>query len=296
MRRGLTAFAFVLVAMLSAMAQQSSGEPAMPTASTAFLPRVGQSTQYKYSDTITSPKGTRRFTATLRLTSVTAERVQASIAINGKEPHSIDFFVDDLDTLQPTSMPDGGRESANKRHNSDQTQQAAAIQAFVSRISLASRIAAQPTQETSFQTKMVIPGASCPLHPTLVLKPTQPEEVVADASDTTSVSASQGNRRLFMPLGLGIGAGFIGGAIGGTPGRIVGISISATSLVVSLVRSRHSGPLPADVSLHIEGKLADGRLQSLSGDQELVVHASKHTHTITDKWSLVAGSEFTAGL
>ncbi len=296
MRKGLTAFAFVLVAFLSARAQQPSGEPAMPTASSAFLPRVGQSKQYEYSDTITSPKGSRRFTATLRLTSVSAKEVEAGIAINGKEPHNIDFFVDDSGTLQPTSMPEGESKSTNTRHNSDQAQQAAAIQAFVSRISLASRISTQPTQETSFQTKITVPGASCPVNPTLVIKLTQPEELVADASDTTSVSSSQTNRRLFMPLGLGIGAGFIGGAIGGTPGRIVGISISATSLVVSLVRSRHSGPQPADVSLHIEGKLADGRLQSLSGDQELVVHASKRTRTITDKWSLVAGSEVAAGL
>jgi hypothetical protein len=166
---------------------------------------------------------------------------------------------------------------------------------LVSRVALASHVPRQQTQETSFRIRINVPGTSCPLNPTLVLKPTEPEALVADASDTTSVSSPKANRHLFMPLGLGIGAGFIGGAIGGTPGRIVGISISATSLVVTLLRSSHPASEPADVSLHIDGKLADSRLQMLSGDQEVIVHG-KRTRTISDKWSLIAEPAVSASI
>jgi hypothetical protein len=287
MRNCLIAITFAFAGLLSATAQPSSAETPAPATSSAFLPAIGQSTQYEYSDVVTTPKGTRRFAAALTLTSVTAKDIRATIAVNGKESRSVDFYLDETGMLQPLSMPESETKSTNKRRGGQQNQQVAPIQAFVSRISLASRIAAQPAQEASFRVKITVPGASCPLHPTLVLKPNQPEALVADANDTTSVS-SQENRRVFMPLGLGIGAGFIGGAIGGTPGRIVGISISATSLVVSLARARHSGPHPADVSLHIDGKLGDSRLQTLSGDQEVIVHARKHRQTISDKWSFVA--------
>ena len=285
MRRGLIAFLFVLVGFLPAVAQQSPGGTATP-ASSAFLPTIGQSTQYEYSDTLTTPKGIRRFTATLTLTSDTASNIRASIAINGKESRSLDFLVDDTGAIVPTSVPRPAAESGSRR-NRKQSEQAAAVQAFVSRISLASRIVTHSAGEASFPVKISVPGASCPLNKTLVFKPTQPEALVADANDTTSISSPQANRGLLMPLGLGIGGGFIGGAIGGTPGRIVGISIGATSLVVNLARTRHAGPFPADVSLHIDGQLADGWLQTLSGDQEVVVHAGKSTHTIDEKWSLV---------
>jgi hypothetical protein len=291
MTRGFVIFILALAQSFpAAVAQQIPVEMPVPPTSSAFLPAVGQSTQYEYSDTVTTPQGSRRFRATLTLTSITAQKIQASIAINGKQTHSVDFYLDETGMLQPVSMSEPEVKPTSKRRNSPQNERAAAVQAFVSRISLASRLGARPGQETSFQVKLVVPGASCPLHPTLVLRPSQPATLVADANDTTSVNSPQGNRRLFMPLGLGIGAGFIGGAIGGTPGRIIGISISTTSLLVSLARSRHSGPSPADVSLHIDGRLADGRLQALSGDQEVIVHG-KQTRTVSDKWSLLAESE-----
>jgi hypothetical protein len=295
MRRGVVALVFTFLGFLPAIAQQSSGETSTPAISSAFLPMIGQTAQYEYFDTVTTQKGNRTFTATLTLKSVTAKEIQATIEINGKESRRLDFYVDDTGTLQPTSMPEPETNSTSKRHGSEPSEQAAAVHAFVSRISLASRIGAQPTQETSFRVRITVPGASCALNPTLMLKPTQPDALVADADDTTSVSSPQ-KRRLFMPLGLGIGAGFIGGAIGGTPGRIVGISISATSLIVTLLRAGHSNPvLPADVSLHIDGKLTNSRLQALSGDQEVIVHG-KHRRTISDKWSLVAGPAESVGL
>jgi hypothetical protein len=294
MRRGLIAFAFMLGGFLPAIAQQSSGGTAARAPSSTFLPLIGQSAQYQYSDTVTTQKGSRRLTAVITLTSVTAKEIRASIEINGKESRNVEFYLDDTGTLQPTSMPEPEANSTRKRSN-HYNEQADAVHAFVSRISLASRIAAHPAEEESFPVKISLPGASCPLQPTLVLKPTQTETLVANASDTTSVSSPQARHGLFMPLGLGIGAGFIGGAIGGTPGRIVGLSISATSLVITLLRSHHSGPLPADVGLHIEGKLADNRLQTLSGDQEVVIHG-KRTRTISDRWSLVARSATTAAL
>jgi hypothetical protein len=295
MRRGLIAFTLACVGLLPALAQQTTGENA-PIASSAFLPTIGRSMLYEYSNVVTTPKGTRKFAAALTLTSVTIKDIRAKIAINGKEPSKLDFYVDDTGTLQPMSMAEPEAKPTNKRRRGHQNDQAAAVQAFVSRISLASRIAVQPTRETSFRVKITIPGTGCPLNPTLVLRPIQPDALVGEANDRTSVSSSPANRRLLMPLGLGIGAGFIGGAIGGTPGRIVGISISATALLVSLVRSRHSGPSPADVSLHIDGKLADSRLRTLSGDEEVIMHAGKHTRAISDKWSLVTKTEVLADL
>jgi hypothetical protein len=296
MRRGPIVLAFVLVGLLPTIAQESSDGTASPAASSAFLPMMGQSTQYKYSDTLTTQKKTRRFTATLTLTWVTVKEIRASIAINGQEPRTLDFYVDETGALQLMSMLEADSKSTNKRRSPDRKEQADALQALVSRVALASRVPRHQTQETTFRVRITIPGASCPLNPTLVLKPTQPEELVADASDTTSVNSPKANRHLFMPLGLGIGAGFIGGAIGGTPGRIVGISISATSLLVTLLRAGHSNPLlPADVSLHIDGKLADSRLQTLSGDQEVIVHG-KRARTISDKWSLVAGTAVSASI
>jgi hypothetical protein len=295
MSRDLIVFIFPFLVALSAIAQESPAGTMAPAASSAFLPMMGQSAQYEYSDTLTTQKKTRRFTATLTLASVTPKEIRATIAIEGKEPRNLDFYVDDTGTLQPMSVPEPEPNSTSRRHGSEQSEQADTLRAFVSRVALASRIAAQPTQETSFRVKIAVPGASCPLNPTLVLKPAQPETLVADANDTTSVSSPE-KRRIFMPLGLGIGAGFIGGAIGGTPGRIVGISISATSLIVTLLRAGHSHPtLPADVTLHIDGKLANSRLQALSGDQEVIVHGT-HTRTISDKWSLVAGSRVSASL
>jgi hypothetical protein len=288
MSRYLIPIISALLALLPANAQESSSGTVVPGASSAFLPRMGQSTRYEYSDTLTTQKKTRRFTAALTLASLTAKQIRASIAINGKESRTVDFYVDDTGMLQPMSLPEPERQSTNKRHSRDQSEEADALRAFTSRVALASRIAAQPTQETSFRVKLTVLGASCPLNPTLVLKPVQPEMFVADVNDTTSVSAPQANRRVFIPLGLGIGAGFIGGAIGGTPGRLIGVSISATALVVTVLRSHHSGPLPTDVSLHIDGEMADRRIQRLSGDQEVIVHARKHTQTISDKWSFVA--------
>lgn len=293
MSGGLITVTFALAALLPAVAQQPSADPATPATSSAFLPAIGESRQYRYLDTLTTAKHSRNFSAALTLTSVSAKEIHATVAIDGKDPHSLDFYLDDTGTLQPTSMPGTDGNSKNRRHGRSQSEEAAAFQSFVSRISLASRIGAKSTQEASFRVKLMVPGASCPLNPTLVLKPTQPEAIIGDANDTTSVN-SPANRRLFMPLGLGFGAGFIGGAIGGTPGRIVGISISATSLVIGI--ARHAGPQPADVSLHIDGKLADNRLQTLSGDQEVLVHANNRTHTISDKWSLAAGPALIGGL
>lgn len=292
--RGLISFAFVLAVLLPAIAQQPRGEADTPISPSAFLPALGQSRKYQYSDTLTTAKHSRRFSAALTLTTVSAKEIQATVAIDGKEAHSLDFYVDDTGMLQPTSMLKQENAPTNRRRGADQIEEVAAVRAFVSRISLASRIGAQSSPGTSFQVKLTVPGASCPLNPTLVLKPTPPETIMGDANDTTSVS-SPTNSRLFMPLGLGIGGGFIGGAIGGTPGRIVGISISVTSLVISLARARHSTTQPADVSLHIDGKLADSRLQALSGDQEVIVRA-KRTRTISDKWSLVAERAVVAGL
>jgi hypothetical protein len=295
MRGSLIVLAVGLVGFLPAIAQESPDRTASLAASSAFLPMIGQTAQYEYSDALMAQKKTRRFAATLTLTSFTAKEIRASIAIKGQESRSLDFYVDDTGALLPVSLLEADSKSTNKRRNSRQRGQADSLQAFISRVALASRIGMQPAQETSFLVKITVPGASCPLNPTLVLKATQPEELVADASDTTSVSSTKANRHLFMPLGLGIGAGFIGGAIGGTPGRIVGISISATSLVITLLRSHRSDSLPADVDLHIDGKLADSRLQTLSGDQEVIVHG-KRPRTISDKWRLVAGSAVSAGL
>jgi hypothetical protein len=174
MRTGLTCFAFVLVGFLPAIAQQPSTEAAAPVAFFAFWPAIGQSRRYQYSDTSTTSKRNQGFAATLTLTSVSTKEMRATITVNGGAERSLNFYVDDGGTLQPMSMLETNSKSPNKRRSQDQSEQAVALQALVSRISLASRIGAQPTQETSFQAKINVPEASCPLNPTLVLKPTEP--------------------------------------------------------------------------------------------------------------------------
>jgi hypothetical protein len=126
-------------------------------------------------------------------------------------------------------------------------------------------------------------GPVVPVNPILYIKPTATNAFVADASDTTAINPPQKQRRhLLFPVGLGI----LGGAVGGAAGRVVGFpATGATALVANRGRS---GPLTADIKLHINGKLASGRLRTLSGDQEEVIHTKRHTRTFSDRWSLVA--------
>jgi hypothetical protein len=296
MRRSLIVFTFAIVGGISATAQIPAAEISATAPASTFLPAIGQSEQYRYLDTVTARRTSARVSGTLTLTSVTAKKVQATITVDGNEPRSVDFYVDDTGALLPMSIPEPITKSGNKRHSSDQEQRAIAAQALLIRLSLASRIGARPGEGISFPVKFNVDGASCPLNPTLVVKTVEQETLIGDAKDKTSINPPRANQKVFMPLGLGIGAGFIGGAIGGTPGRIAGISISATSFVVGIVRARHSRPLPADVNLHIDGKLADGRLLTLSGDQEVIMHSGKHTRTISEKWSIVTETGASARL
>jgi hypothetical protein len=295
MRRSLIVFTFAIVGGISATAQIPAAKISAAAPASTFLPAIGQSEQYRYLDTVATRRTSTTVSGRLTLTSVTAQKVQATITVDSNEPRSVDFSVDDTGSLLPLSIAEPETKSGNKRRRSDQEQRTIAAQALLTRLSLASRIGAHPGEEISFPVKLNLAGVSCPLNPTLVIK-TEQETLAGEAKDTTSINPPRANQKVFLPLGLGIGAGFIGGAIGGTPGKIAGISISATSFVVGIVRARHSRPLPADVNLHIDGKLAGGRLLSLFGDQEVIMHSGKHTVTISEKWSIVTEPEVSARL
>jgi hypothetical protein len=264
--------------------QAMSEEPA-----SALLPPVNQSVHYQYADTTTTPKGTKYQAGTLTLTAVAENEIQATITVQGRGSHTQNFLVDQSGGLQPAAAAEPVPSRSNNGGGSAQAERRAAEQALLFRLSIASRIGAHMGAETSFPLQLNVPWASGPVNPILTIKWTEPAAFVGVASDNTSVNPiqqkSKMSRHLLLPLGLGLA----GGAIGGTPGRIVaagGAAISVVTVVTAIRAS--SGPLPADVTVHVSGQLAQGRLRALSGDQEEVVHQGKKTHTFSDKWSLVA--------
>jgi len=152
-------------------------------------------------------------------------------------------------------------------------------------LSLAARVGEYPGEEMSFPVLLDVPWASSPVNPILYVKPTAPDAFVATAEDTTSINPPQPVRpQILRSVAIGMGAGALAGAIGGTAGRFVGPIVT----VVSIATRPHSGPQSADVTLHLKGQLANGRLRTLSCNREYTVHANKHPRTFNDQWSLVA--------
>jgi hypothetical protein len=254
----------------------------------AFLPPVGQTVSYRYSDAITTPKGTESEAARLTLTTVAGNDIQVTIAVDGKGSRSLHFSVDETGALQPISIPELVASLSSHQGGSNQNEQKPAAQALWLRLSLAARIGAHLGGETSFPVQLNVSWASGPVNPILSIRTTA-DAFVADARDTTSINPPKEKPLMDKLIAPGAAVGIVTSVIGGTTSEIVGIATGGAALVLSFARGR-AGPLPVDVTLHITGQLGEGRLRMLSGDQEEVVHDKAHPRTVSsDKWSLVAG-------
>ena len=273
----------VSICACSLVATAAAASTSTPTQTSAFLPAVGQSVHYRYSDTVTTPKGSKSGAATLTIKTITENEVEVTIAVDGEGSRSLEFHVDETGTLQPASAPEPAGSSSRKHGARDAGEEKNAAQALLSRLSIAARIGAKPGTEMSFPIQLNVPWASGPVNPILHVTSTAPNALAGDASDTTSINPPQKqHRHALLPVGLGL----LGGAVGGTTGRIAGVAGTGAT-AVAMNRGR-SGPVPAEVKLRVTGQLADGRLRTLSGDQEIEAHAGKHSNTFGDKWSLVA--------
>ncbi len=259
-----------------------------PTPS-AFLPPVGKTVEYRYSDTLTPSKKNQKpmsGTATLTITAISSTEYHARIAVDGKAPTTLTLHLDATGALQPDSGLESVALLSGKNKGDEEKQQRVAAQALVDRLSLAAQMQAHPEAGASFPIQLDIPGASVPLNPVLYIKTAGQDSFTATANDTTSITPPQKKRRRFIGL---FGLGILGGVLGGTPGRIVGLSVSAATATTLIASShRHVEPIPADASLHITGVIANGRIQKLSGEQQLVVHAKKGPYTLGDAWSFAA--------
>ena len=274
---------FILLIPARAVA---SADPSSPS---AFLPPVGQTVQYRYTDTLTPSKKNQKpmsGTATLSITAISPTEYHTRIGVGGKAPYTLTLHLDAAGALQPDSGLESVQLLPGKQKGDDEKTQRAAAQALVDRLSLAVQMQAHPEAGTSFPVQLDIPGASVPLNPVLYIKTAGQDSFTADANDTTSITPPQKKRRRFIGL---FGLGILGGVLGGTPGRIVGLSVSAATAITLIASShRHSKPIPADVSLHVTSVIANDRIQKLSGEQQLVVHAKKGSYTLGDAWSFVA--------
>lgn len=218
------------------------------------------------------------------LTAVTGNEIKATVATDSKEPRIFFLRVDQTGALRPTDELDSP--SAAPRHNGHSSP-SAAEQALLFRLSLAAQIGAHPGEEMSIPVLLDVPWASGPVNPILNVKSTAPDAFIGDASDTTTTNPPQNSRpHLLRSVGISTGASIAAGEIGGTTGRIIRPIVTVGSILIA-TRSR-SGPQPTDVTLHIAGQLADGRLQRLSGNQEFAVAQKEHSRIVSDKWQLIA--------
>jgi hypothetical protein len=288
MKRDLAIFmlAWALVISVQAIAQKPAPGAAENTVtqSSAFLPPVGQSVHYRFSDNLTTSKESKSEAGTLTLTAVTHNEIKATVAIDNQAPRSFALHVDQTGALQPAA--EMALPPATPRHNSSSAP-GAAEKAFLLRLSLAAQIGAHPGEETSIPVLLNVPWASGPVNPTLNIKSTAPDAFVGDASESTTINAPQKARpHILRSVAISTGAGIAAGEIGGTTGRIIRPIVTVSSI---LIASRsHSGPQPIDVTLHVTGQLADGRLQRLSGNQQYTVAQKEHSRVVSDQWQLVA--------
>jgi hypothetical protein len=246
-----------------------------PSLSSTFLPPIGQTAHYRYSDMVTTPKETKREAAMVAIESVAENQVHVTIEVEGQEPRNLDLSVDAAGALQPP---------ADAQRDNDLSEQTLSRQALLVRLSLAARIGTNPRAATSFPVLLNIPWASGPVNPMVSFLPAEPDGFVGNAIAATSVNPPKQQQRLNVLLAPGIG--LTGALIGGTAGRLIALGGLARSAVIA----NHSVPRPVrtDIKLHITGQLADGRLQVLYGDQENSMHARGHDQTFSDKWSLIA--------
>jgi hypothetical protein len=288
MKKDLAIFmlAWALIISVQALAQkhtEGATEGALPPTS-AFLPPVGQSVHYRFSDTLTTPKESKNEVGTLTLTAVNDSEIKATLTIDNKAPRNFSLHVDETGALRPAAEPDPP--SAATRHNV-QSEPGAAERALLLRLSLAAQIGAHPGEDMSIPVLLNVPWASGPVDPTLNIKSTSSDAFTGDASDTTTINPPQNRQpHILRSVAISAGAGIAAGEIGGTTGRIIRPIVAVSSILIA-TRS-HSGPQSADVSLHISGQLSAGRLQRLSGNQEYTIAQKEHSRIFSDQWQLIA--------
>jgi hypothetical protein len=290
MKRDLTTFllAWALVIAVQAIAQpRNDGAPPVTAAPpSAFLPSLGETVHYRFTDTLVTPKESKNEAGTLTLTGVTGNEVRATVAIDNQTARSFALHVDQTGALQPTGGVDSP--STTPRHKGQNTL-GATEQAFLRRLSLAAQIGAHPGEEMSIPVLLNVPWASAPVNPTLDVKPTTPDAFTADARDTTTVNPPQnGGTHILRRVAISVGAGILAGQIGGTTGNVIRPIVTVGSILITT--HTRSGPQPTDVTLHISGQLADGRLQRLSGNQEYSVAQKEHSKVFSENWQFVAQS------
>ena len=289
--RAIFILAWALVICVQAIAQKPTPAATETGAtenavaqSSAFLPPVGQSVHYRFSDTFTTPKESKSEAGTLTLTAVTGNDIKATVAIDNQAPRNFALHVDQTGALQPAAGLD--QPSPTPRHHSPSAPRAAEKD-FLLRLSLAAQIGAHPGEEMSIPVLLNVPWASGPVTPTLNVKSTAPDAFTGEAIDTTTINPPP-NRgpHILRSVTISTGAGIAAGEIGGTTGRILRPIVTVSSILIA-TRS-HSGPQPTDVTLHISGQLSDGRLQRLSGNQEYTIAQKEHSRIFSDQWQLVA--------
>lgn len=282
-------WALMLATSAQAIAQQPSDGAATSPASppSAFMPAAGQTARYQFSDTLTTPKKSTTEDGTMTVTRVAGNEVRVTIAIDDKAPRSFDFHLDSTGELLSASKRSTDLRASTKPRSKGQSTPGLDEQALILRLSIAAHIGSRAGDETSLPVLLDIPWASSPVNPVLSIKSTAPGAFAGDASDTTTINPPQtGQPHILRPVLISAGVGAAAGAIGGTAGRLVGPAFTVGSL--RMATHNRPGPLPTDVKLHVSGQVADGRLRTLSGDQEYVVQVKKHPRTFSDKWSLVA--------
>jgi hypothetical protein len=230
--------------------------------------------RYRFSDTVVTPKESKSEAGTLTLTAVTAHEINATVAIDNKPPRNFALHVDQAGALSTTSR----------------SAPSTAEQALLLRLSLAAQIGAHPGEETSIPVLLNVPWARGPVNPTLSIKSTSPDAFVGEASDTTTTNPPQNARpHILRSVAISAGAGILAGQIGGTAGSVIRPVVTVGSILIA-TRSR-SGPQPTDVTLHITGQLADGRMQRLSGNQEYSMPAKEHSRISSENWQFLAVPE-----
>ena len=224
----------------------------------------------------------KSLTGTLTLRSVADNNIQVTFAIDGRDAHSLDFYIDQTGALQPVVTPEAMAPRTRKTKDADLVRDRAVAEALALRLSLASRVATRT--ETSFPIVLSVPWANGPINPILSIRSASDDSFVGDAYATAFVNPPKSRHKfgLLVPFGLGVAGAFATGVTGGL--------IAAAGPVASTWAGNHSSnPLPVDVSLHLVGDFSRGRLRSISGDQEDLVHSGKHTSKSTEQWSIVAG-------
>lgn len=271
----LPRFAGVLLGAWASAPSLWADGPTAPKSS--FLPPQGETCYYRYSETLAAPKKTVELTATLTVKTLPNNSVRVTFAADGKAPRTLDFRVDETGALQPVAQDGPSKKPKTKA----EIQRRAADESLELWLALVSRVGAN--RETSFPVPLAVQWASGPVNPILTIKSVEPNTFVADAQASTTVNSPASDSLGTIGLGVRAVGTFGGSAADGFVG-IAGLGLAA----LSTIRRPH-GPQPADVSLHLAGELADGRLKQLSGDQENVVRPGKHPTTFSDKWILVAG-------